>query len=200
MKNYCLVLTYKCNWYCEYCSIDTHNNKKEKKFDQILKEIDQIEPYSDVTLSGGETGLVSKNKLDIIFNLLEKKYCEININTNGLFMEKYYNIYYDRVTDFYFHVSENLDNAFIRYNDPDKKIRYLIVVVDNNMKNLDSFLNKNNDVKFTIYGGDSHMRSNLKKINGLKIWQKYKDIIDPESFKYLMNNCSLSNPTLQIIL
>jgi organic radical activating enzyme len=120
--NYVLHITKKCNWFCRYCIVDTHNSE-DIYINDILKHIDNIPNNSVVNLSGGEPGILSSDKLNLIFNKLRIKECEININTNGLFFKNHKNL--DKyISNYFYHLSEDLyDIPFINYiSDIDLKL------------------------------------------------------------------------------
>jgi hypothetical protein len=131
--------------------------------------------------------------LNNIISKLKEKQCSIEVNTNGLFISKYSKFFYDDIHSFFYHCSENLDpdTEIEIYNDPDNKINYMIVVTDNNLKNLDNFLKKYNFIKFNVLAGaiTYYSKIGLSKINGIRIWNKYKNIITPESKSFLLNGC-----------
>jgi len=183
-----LKITTECNWKCSYCIVDTHN-LPERTFKQVLEYIYQIPKGSLVTLTGGEPGLLPAHELDIILGLLERRLCAVRVNTNGAIFR------YKKIKKFksiFYHCSENLDIAkrvdayFI-----DIPITYMLVVTDDNIDKLERFLNYNKHIIFMIQGAvDNGNGIELSYFNRLKIWTKYKNIIQPESKKYLLNKCT----------
>mgnify|MGYP000642054616 CR=1 FL=1 len=196
MKNYCLMATYKCNWMCDYCITDTHN-QNDITNEIILAKLNDIDNDSEVSISGGEPGLIPKERLDMIIASLRAKNCIINVNTNGRFFNKFPD-YYNKIDNFYYHVSENMDinDNIIDVDDPDNKIEHMLVVTDNNMHNLDAFLRRYNQYEFTVNAAISvpvndKAGTKLSKFNAIKIYQKYKDIIHKESALFLLEDCTI---------
>jgi len=143
-----IVVTWVCNWYCEYCCVDTHNRPK-LTMDDVKKKLDKIIPGYNVTLSGGEVGSMKRADIEFILEEIEKKNCRPSINTNGLFIKRYRDLL-PRFDTVLYHCSENIDindNVII---DPELDLEYLLIVTDNNFKNLDSFLNKYKDIQFHL--------------------------------------------------
>jgi len=192
--NYCLMATYKCNWHCPYCITNTHM-QEDVKDSEILKKLNEIKEGSEVSLSGGEPGLLSKENLNIIFKVLVEKKCLISVNTNGLFFKNHPE--FDELIDNYlFHFSENLELDKVNYipTIDHRKISFMLVVTDENYPRLDEFLEKHKDIRFSIFAAvqnnsKTDKKYSLSKINAFKIYTKYKDILDPESFKNLLITC-----------
>ena len=88
MKQLELALTFRCNWFCDYCVADTHN-QPERTFDQVLEIVNSVEPGTEVTLSGGEPGLLKRQQLEQVITLLKDKGCPIDLLTNGLFFKRH---------------------------------------------------------------------------------------------------------------
>ena len=191
--NYSLMSTYKCNWNCPYCVTNTHS-QPDVTDEDILFKLNEIQPNSEVSLSGGEPGLVSKENIEIIFNNLLEKNCKISINTNGLFFKKYPE--YDNLISYYlYHFSENLDLTKDHYI-PEinkEKITFMLVVTNENYSRLDEFLEKYKDITFSIFAATKNKledeRYILSKKNSFEIYKKYKDRLDPDSIKNLLLTC-----------
>jgi organic radical activating enzyme len=179
-KHYCLIITYECNWNCPYCIIDTHKRIINKE--QVLKNINTIEDNSIITISGGEPGTQTLEFLEYLFSILFKKNCTLELTTNGLFLKKYPHLY-NKFESILYHCSENLNNNIIKFQDPDNKIQYQLIITNENYIRLEEFINKNIDITFQLQADVK-----LNKLIGIKIWNKYKNIITPKSKYYLMNN------------
>lgn len=143
-----IEVTHECNWNCPYCAIHTHKLPPISK-KQIRDKIDSIQTNKIVTISGGEPGMLDEDDIDYILNNLQKKECTLFLNTNGLFIRRYP----EKISKFkqiIYHCSENLNcQDYIIRNIP-CDTRYMIVVNDQNFKNLDQFLHMNEDIKFDI--------------------------------------------------
>lgn len=191
--NYCLMATYKCNWDCPYCITNTHS-QPDVTDEDILFKLNEIQPNSEVSLSGGEPGLISKENMEIIFNHLLEKNCKISVNTNGLFFKKYPE-YNSLIDDYLYHFSENLDLTKDHYI-PEinkEKITFMIVVTNENYSRLDAFLEKYKEITFSIFAATKNNLNDeryiLSKRNSFEIYKKYKDRLDPDSIKYLLLTC-----------
>lgn len=150
-NEYTLRFTYKCNWNCSYCAI---NNLKEKDLiithENILNCIKQIPDNSNVTISGGEPGLLEKNKIQLYLDLLKQKNCILFLETNGLFLIKYpeFENYFEKIL---YHCSSELELPKINLNNLDKsKYNFLLIIHNNNIKFLKSFLDNFPAIKFDL--------------------------------------------------
>jgi len=197
MKEYCIMLTHRCNWFCDFCVVDTHN-KPTITFDSIKEHLNSIEKGSMVSLSGGEPGLVSEDILIYTLRELKKKECIIAVNTNGLFMKNYQD-YLTEINDIYYHCSEHLD-AYVPIIDF-KNIDYMVVVTDNNIHNLGQFLDTNNDKIIRVTGADiGDNVVGLSKKNMFKIYSIVKDKmnVDKSDLVNLFNHSK--TPKLTILV
>jgi organic radical activating enzyme len=185
---YEVILTYNCNWNCEYCCVNTHENKLN--YEDALKKLEIIEEDSTVILSGGELGTLPKDKVINFINLLQNKNCKLHLNTNGLFLRKYE----DLLTNFEeinYHCSQDLDitDEIIILN---KKINYILIVHDLNIHKLQQFLEKNKDLKFCIYPASTPSTGiknapELSSINKFKILKQFNSRLTKKSIKRLIN-------------
>lgn len=188
MKEYELVVTYKCNWNCTFCAVDTHNQPK-LPIEDIEEKIKKIEFGSEVTLSGGEVGTMSMNDIVYIITLLELKQCKLSLNTNGLFIKKYPELL-NKFKEILYHCSEDLTEIEVMPDEFNSSFtKYMIVVDDMNFKNLDSFLNKYSHIKFDIVPSTMPEGVDLCTLsykNKVKIFTKYQKHMTEESKYYLM--------------
>jgi organic radical activating enzyme len=190
-----LHLTFACDWYCDYCSEDTHN-RKTIRFNTIKEHAEQISPNSNVTLSGGEPGLARKEHINWVINHLKEKDCSINVNTNGMFFKRYPDLC-DQIDSFLYHCSEDLkeDEIYIPSFVDRQKIDFLLVITDTNMDRLGYYIDKYPDITFTVFRAnfiarqDGRMGNGLSRSNAFKIYTKFKDRITPDSFVHLITNC-----------
>lgn len=200
--NYCLIVTYDCNWDCSFCITDTHS-QPTISFEKLKSKITEIRPHSDVSLSGGEPGLVSTEKMRYILDELKKKDCDISVNTNGLFFEKHPEFIKD-VDYFYFHCTEDLDisKGINLEGVPFDKTGFMMVLTDDNHHNLEWFLDKYPDIEFKVTAADptivrGKIGTKLSKINGIRIWHKFKDRISSSSMIFLLEKCQTINYDLE---
>lgn len=191
-KEYTIYFTFKCNWSCDYCIMDTHNVKSEPQ--NILENIRTIDNNSFVSISGGEPGLGDKYIIEEAFNILIDKNCTIHLNTNGVFLNKFPHLI-QHINSITYHCSEYLDSSnFKRYPDI-KQLSYEITITDSMMDKLEEFFSNNNDLKFLVFSADKIVNHNgttnnhLSKKNILQIYRKYKQYILPESYEKLFGRC-----------
>lgn len=194
MKHYSISVTYKCDWSCPYCSADTHS-KRTPPAKQIKQAIDEVEPGSDVSITGGEPGFAKREILEYAFTELKKKNCRITINTNGAFFTRYPDLC-ELTDDFFYHCSEDLDPDVDMYRpDPRYDVDHMIVVTDDNISRLDAFINKYPEINFLIHSADpvvvnGSMGPSLSKSNAIWVYLKYKTRIHPDSLLRLLNTSS----------
>lgn len=192
MKDYCISVTYKCNWSCDYCCVDTHS-RADPTDEQVMKNAELIEPGAHVSLSGGEPGLMSEQLLVKLLDLLESKNCVIGVNTNGMFFKNFPQ-YLHRINDFRYHCSPDLRNKV--WLPPEYKllnIKFVIVVTDESYSRFEEFITKNSKIKFTVYFADKSIvngnwGTTLSPKNRIDLYMKYKHLITPESVTHLFSN------------
>ncbi len=197
MKHFVLNITYKCNWDCSFCATDTHS-QKDITFEDIKRKLTYIEPNSEVSISGGETGLIDEGILEYILKDLKAKNSKISIMTNGLYLKKY--LKFDSyINDYFYHCTYNLiDDIYIP--EDTTKIEFMLVVTDETFPLLDEFLTKYSDITFTVFGADKYIvkgqdGTSLSKINSIRLLSKFKDRISKRSSDYLINNVEQFNST-----
>jgi len=183
-----IFVTYKCNWFCTYCITNTHI-MKEPKYEDVIKQAESVPDNFNVYISGGEPGLLQDEKMFKILSILKNKNCNIKMFTNGLF----FNLKKSKqlVDECIYHCSENLDTYVDAVNTEEMyslkcNIVYSIVVSETNKHNLGTFLEMNKHIKFHVNGADNN--DTLNKIDGIKIWTKYKNQIKRSSKVSLMNH------------
>jgi organic radical activating enzyme len=177
-----LVVTWVCNWHCNYCSVDTHN-RPILTMDEVKQKLNSVTPGYIVTLSGGEVGTMKREDIEYIIKELKSKKCKLHINTNGLFIKRYKDLckHFDNIL---YHCSEDLelsDNIII---DEELNLDYLLIVTDKNFHKLESFLNKYKDIKFNLVSSTMPFGINgttLSKINKNKMLAKFHNRMTEES-------------------
>lgn len=201
IKAKCFYVNTECNWKCSYCITNTHKQPKIK-FDDIKERLKLVENNDEISLTGGEPGLLSREILEYIFNYLESKNCLININTNGTFLKRYPD-YYNRVNEYLYHASENisLDIDINQFDDPKNKIIYMLVVTDESVDRVSSFLKKYN-YNFHLHAAKSNTGKNspelsLSRGNALKLYNELKHV-DKDYKKYLLFDWLKENELTQI--
>jgi organic radical activating enzyme len=177
-----LVVTWVCNWHCDYCCVDTHNRPK-LSMEEVKKKLDKIIPGYNVTLSGGEVGSMKRGDIEFILDELEKKGCQPSINTNGLFITRYRDLL-PRFDNILYHCSENLDLTDEIIIDKELNLEYLLIITDKNFHKLESFLNKYKDIQFHLVAATMPLGINgttLSKINKNKMLAKFHNRMTEES-------------------
>lgn len=186
---YCVPITFECNWNCSYCIVDTHQKQKIKDA-EVLKTLDNIESNTEVTITGGEPGLVDETQMRKIFDKLIEKKSIINVTTNGLFLKRY-PIYYNNIDSYIYHCSEDLTSRDFIINDPDHKIIYTVVIDDNNIKNLEAFIDfvQSNNIYVRLDAAlDIGSKSFLSKRNIFTIIGQYRHYIKYQDLKHLIGD------------
>jgi len=143
-----LVVTWVCNWKCDYCCVDTHNRPK-LTMDEVKNKLNKITDGCTVTLSGGEVGSMNRTDVEYIITYLEGTHCKININTNGLFIKRYRDLL-SRFDTVLYHCSENMDLEDDVIIDPTLNLEYLLIVTDKNFDKLGAFLDKYSNIQFHL--------------------------------------------------
>jgi len=188
LDNYCLTVTYKCQWHCPYCITDTHS--KSIEYDQVLDNIKRIPDRAHVSLSGGEPGMLPTGKIIEVINRLREKQCVVQVNSNGLIFKRPAIV--DMVDFIFYHCSENLDIDDEVVKDYPDKTQYMVVVTDNNIDKLRSFLDKHNDIHISIYAAkevpvNGKVGEHLSKKNAIRLVREFKDYIKPDEVPHILN-------------
>jgi len=163
-----LVVTWVCNWHCDYCCVDTHNRPK-LTMEEVKAKLDKVIPGYNVTLSGGEVGSMKRADIEYILDELEKKGCRPSINTNGLFIKRYRDLL-PRFDTILYHCSENLDIDEDIIIDPELNLQYLLIVTDTNFIRLEQFLDKYPQIQFHLVAA-----TNPEGVNGVVLSPKLKN-------------------------
>ncbi len=176
MSEFSMIIdvTYTCDWSCDFCSRDL--NKPKIKIEDTLNKIRKFENGSDVTLSGGEPGLMNSEEMHQIINLLVEKNCIIYVATNGAFMRNHSDLM-DKISMITYHCSEKLDAVIERFDQYTDKIEYVVVVNDTNLPNLDNFLKINKDAnspKISLIGAKKGELRNTEPRYGVGLSFKNK--------------------------
>lgn len=197
MENeYCLTVTYKCNWDCDYCVVDTHR-QKEPTLEQIMKNVESIDDGTKVSLTGGEPGFAKKEVLDKVIPRLLEKGCRISVNTNGAFPERYPE-YAPYISFYYYHCSLTLDHKVKRIDHLiQSEVCHVLVIDDSTLPKLESFLAMNPDLTFSLHGADKSVvkgkvRVYLRKSNAIKLYQfaKGHPQINQDNLILILERCS----------
>ena len=144
---------------------------------------------SFVAITGGEPGVASKEHLNYIYKVLKEKNCIIQVNTNGTFFKTQKELC--KITDYFlYHCSENLSEPIYIPDTQNYKIFYTLVITNNSYKRLENYIDKY-PIIFQIVGADKNSGEYLNFKNAIKIYQKYKFKITPDSFYGLLTRYSV---------
>jgi len=170
-----LEVTFRCNWNCDYCLVDTHD-RDDIDFKDTMEYIHSLDDNTEVSISGGEPGMLKREEITEIILLLKSKNCELDLITNGLFIEKYPDLLHNFESISY-HCVEYIEDDIVVY-DYDN-IVYNIVVTSVNMNKLDWFFNKHKDLNIKFKLLINFRKSNKVKIKDfLNLIKKYESLVD----------------------
>ena len=189
-NEYAVTITYKCNWNCEYCAIKNDYDYKENvTHEDVLKKLEKIPNNSNVTIFGGEPGIIEREKNENYIYFLKNRNCKLFLETNGLFIKKYPDLLHN-FQEILYHCSQDLDDEMLdcsQFNN----IRYLIIVHDKNIHKLHDYLKKYQNIHFDIieatYPYPEMKGPTLSKQNKNHIISKYGNRMTKESFYRLLN-------------
>lgn len=185
-EHYDISVTYSCNWQCDYCISDTHN-QKQITHQQVLNQIEDVPCNSIVSLSGGEPGMVEHDLLESYLIKLKEKNCVVTVDTNGTILEKYPDLINKYIDDVLYHCTSYVKDRkpFIEYNFDHipKNLNFvyqLVITNDDTLEDIQYYLDKYPDITFSIVG-TNHCKVNgkaykgLNRSKGFKIYQTFKD-------------------------
>jgi organic radical activating enzyme len=180
---YCIIVTFKCDWKCTYCM--SHRYEKPISHEDILEDIDGIPENSHVVLSGGEPGLLERERLSEYVSLLQDKGCHVVIATNGKLFD--YPEVVDMVDEIYYHCSMDMEIDDVVNKEYKHKTEFIIVVSDLNFHNLDAFMEKHDDIYIVITPATYDSRRDyLSKKNITKILIKYRKYMTKSNLELVL--------------
>lgn len=150
MKEVELMVTHRCNWFCDYCVADIHNHP-EITFESVLAKAQAVEPGTEITFSGGEPGLLKRHQLELLIKTLKDKGCVIDLLTNGLFFK----LHQPLVKEFgkiHYHCVEYLPGEIEFPNLPYDNVKYGLVVTNSNFidGSIHAMINRYPHIKFLL--------------------------------------------------
>jgi organic radical activating enzyme len=150
-----------------------------------LNKVHAIEPGTEVTFGGGEPGLLKREQLELIINILKEKDCVIDLLTNGLFFKRHMELV-NVFGKIHYHCVEYLpgDIEFPNLGEQFDHILYGLVVTDVNFLNgsIHEMIDRYPHIKFLLL---PDVR-NQKKINlnlMMDFFNKHGDKVHPESLQ-----------------
>lgn len=182
MDRYSLNTTFKCNWDCDYCIVETHK-QPERKIEDVYKDIEDLEDGSSISLAGGEPGLLARDQIMNIFDITKRKnFGSTDLLTNGLFIEKYPDLLY-MFDVIHYHCVQSLKDD-IQF--PDMDVDYTIVVTNDELEYLEYFLNKYPNIIFAVIASIKIKPMSIK--NMLKMISKFKNRMTQRSISENLNH------------
>lgn len=183
---YELIITHKCNWNCPYCSELTHD-KQEISYSDVMEKISTIPDGSVVTLSGGEPGMLSFNDINGIILSLKDKNCQLNLNTNGLFIARYPEML-SGFNYILYHCSEDLKKGVKIYDYVN--VHHCLVLTDNNVGRFGFFVDKYPHIKWNVIPSSigKYTIPTLNRTNKMNILKKYGSHLTDESKQRLIKD------------
>ncbi|MFG1493391.1 radical SAM protein [Halobacteriovorax sp. ZH4_bin.1] len=190
-----IITTYNCNWDCSYCIIDTHKRNKTSPIskEMLLGKIYSVTEGAQVSLSGGEPGLIDPVTMEKVFQHLVKLNCTIDVFTNGLFIKRYGDKYLKYVDEVLYHCVENLDQEIEYPNMDEEQFTYVIIVTNDNHHMVDDFLDKYSHLSFKLSCNSKHGQT-LNRGDAFKLFMRNKHRISEDSFETLFRyhcDCNL---------
>lgn len=148
-NEFAITITDKCNWMCPYCAVrNSHDKKMKVSREDVLEKIYKIPEKSNVTIYGGEPGLVKKELVEEYICLLNKKQCRLFLETNGTFIKNYPYLL-DNFFQIIYHCSQDLHLESIS-KVGHSNVRYMLIVHDFNFDRLYNFLKYNSEIRFDV--------------------------------------------------
>lgn len=186
---YEIELTHACNWDCPYCA-ERYKMVKPIYADEAISKCYRVPDGSHVTISGGEPGLMSHRLASLCIQILKSKGCHLYLNTNGLFIARHFDLIsnFDEIVyhcSFDLHISQPM-LKHIQH----RSIRYMIIVDDENICRLDSFLKHHSDIKFDIVEATYNNVGDgptLSKKNKYMIMTHYSSRMTKESIQRMIH-------------
>lgn len=195
MNRIVLITTTRCNKKCEYCDIPKLKDPNDFKYNNYLNWISSN--FREVEFSGGEIGMMTYEQISLLFNIFKRN--DKYICTNGLFVDRYLDEFYDDIKGIIYHVVD-----FDHFNMiDDNKLQYDVIVTKQNISKVIDFCKKYKGVNLKL----CHLRTLDPKllldshdINLLKNNDLLRDYIPCEYSLYLklLEKCC-KNPILKAI-
>ena len=195
INEYAITITYKCNWNCPYCAVrNSVDYKPLVEVSEVVDKINRIEDGSNVTLFGGEPGMLDRDTIEMYISILKLKRCTLKLETNGLFLRKFPDLC-SNFQSIMYHCSEDLEEVKIsEFNHPD--ITYMLIIHDWNINRLEKFLEINSHIErfYIVEATYPHEITGptLSKQNKNHLITKFCKHMTPESIKRLINGHDFS--------
>jgi len=189
IKTIVLKITSKCNWKCSYCDNRGNQDVDINKLISFIQLLQLYNKNTNISLSGGEPGLLSENYFSQLFSVVNN---QVEVCTNGTFFKNnYHKIFKDKIKEFWYHVTPEILNNKIEFNKIDTSIpiQYIFVIHKKNLHEVIPFIQKHKEIIFrpSFYKGDDEelilTLDDIKylynnDINKLNITNNYKDRIE----------------------
>lgn len=175
-----LPLTFKCNWRCEYCVAYTHE-QPDRPFEEVLQQVKDMDPFTEVTFSGGEPGLLKREQLELLISILQEKQCPLDLLTNGLFFKRHEPLvrHFGKI---HYHCVEYLPGEIEFPNLPYDNVTYGLVVTDDNFTDgsINYMIDKYPHIKFLLLP-DVRQRHKVNLNLLMKFINEHGSLLHPNS-------------------
>lgn len=164
MKKIGLLLNSQCNENCPYC----HAKLDNQSFNlDTLNKLDNLDNGCEFLLVGGEPGLLTEDQVVVLIEKIEsKKPSKITVQTNGLFISKFYDIFSTKM-DFIQHVISSSHSIYTQ-----EKIDHYIVIDHSNIDDMILLIESNPTIVFC-----STISWKLKSFNST-FMEKFRKILE----------------------
>ena len=182
MKEIELPLTNKCNWHCDYCVADIHN-QPELPYEEVLRRVRAIEPGTEVTFGGGEPGLLKREQLEELIKILKEKGCVIDLLTNGLFFKRHMPLVHE-FGKIHYHCVEYLPDEIEFPNLELDHVFYGLVVTNTNFLDgsIHTMINNYPHIKFLLLP-DVRAQKKISLNLMMKFFEEHGDKVHPYSLE-----------------
>jgi len=154
-----ISLSEKCQWNCKYCDFPTfQSTAKHVTIDSLKEQVKILKKFDlskwNICIEGGEIGLVPEEVLDYWF--FESNVApSYHVATNGLFLEKYYEKYKDKIHTVLYHCLPDVKKDSIgkikEYNISKDILYYTVVLTPENIDYIHDFLYYYKDLTWSIH-------------------------------------------------
>jgi len=147
-----------------------------------LKEIDSLPDGTEVSISGGEPGMLKRPLVNEIIGLCLSKKCDMDLITNGLFIKRYPDLLH-HFKQISYHCVEYINDEIEHLSIDHPNVVYNIVVTKSNIDKLEDFFKRYPSIKFKLL-------ANIRKYDNIsiaefqKVVKKHKDSILEYDTKY----------------
>lgn len=158
-------------------------------FKSVINKVNKLPQKSEVTLSGGEPGLLTPYEVKILINKLKEKECDIDLLTNGTFMDKHLE-WIDDILVVLYHCVEELTDCIKYPNLNQDKFIYVLVVTVEDIESgkLKDFMDRYSSISFML--SPNKLLLNNSKIYNIfnKFYKEHKEQLHPRTYSEFIKN------------